>query len=33
MYLTLDIIKKHLNVDEYFTEDDNYLISLAQVAE
>lgn len=33
MYLTLDIIKKHLNIDDYFTDDDNYLIGLAQVAE
>lgn len=33
MYLTLDIIKKHLNIDDYFTEDDAYLIGLADVAE
>lgn len=33
MFLTLDLIKKHLNIDEYFTDDDNYLIGLADVAE
>lgn len=33
MYLTLDIIKKHLNIDDYYTDDDTYLIGLASVAE
>lgn len=33
MYFTLDTIKKHLNIDEYFTDDDEYLLYLANVAE
>lgn len=33
MFLTLDDAKKHLNIDEYFTEDDNYILSLIDVAE
>ena len=33
MYLTLNQIKKHLNIDEDFCEDDCYLISLGEVAE
>lgn len=33
MYLTLDIIKKHLYIDDYFTDDDDYIIGLANVAE
>lgn len=33
MYLQLGQIKKHLNIDGYFQEDDDYLISLAEVAE
>ena len=30
--LTLDQIKKHLNIDATFTADDSYLLSLADVA-
>lgn len=33
MYLTLKEIKKHLNIDEDFKDDDAYLMSLARVAE
>ena len=33
MYLALDKIKKHLNIDSDFVEDDNYILSLAEVAE
>lgn len=33
MYLELERIKKHLNLDTYFTEDDKYILYLAQVAE
>ena len=33
MYLQLDLIKKHLNIDEYYKDDDNYLLYLANVAE
>ena len=33
MFITLDIIKKHLNIDDYYTDDDNYLIGLEHVAE
>lgn len=33
MYLDLERIKKHLNIDESFTDDDNYLMSLYDVAE
>lgn len=33
MYITIEEIKKHLNIDNNFTEDDNYLFSLAKVAE
>ena len=32
-YLNLDILKKHLNVDSYFHEDDEYISSLGDVAE
>lgn len=32
MYLTLDEIKKHLNLDLDFNEDDDYLLGLAKVA-
>lgn len=32
MYITLEEIKKHLNIDDYFTDDDAYLNSLIQVA-
>lgn len=33
MYVTLEQAKKHLNVEEEFTEDDAYIISLIEVAE
>jgi len=33
MYLTLDKAKKHLNIDTDFIEDDNYIMSLIEVAE
>lgn len=33
MNIALDKIKKHLNIDTDFTEDDAYLSSLAEVAE
>ena len=33
MYLQLNQIKKHLNIDESFTADDSYLMDLARVAE
>lgn len=32
-WLTLDNIKKHLNIDEYFHDDDQYLTDLGTVAE
>lgn len=32
-YLTLERIKKHLNIDSYYTDDDDYLVSLADVVE
>lgn len=32
-FLTLSDIKKHLNVDAAFTDDDNYISSLGDVAE
>lgn len=32
-YLNLDILKKHCNIDDWFKEDDSYLISLGDVAE
>lgn len=32
-YLSLDEIKKHLNIDSEFTDDDEYLTSLATAAE
>lgn len=32
-YLNLDILKKHLNIDSYFHDDDYYIISLGDVAE
>ena len=32
-YLTLATIKKHLNIDSSFTDDDTYLTSLGDVAE
>lgn len=33
MFLTLDTLKKHLNIDSDFTEDDEYIIQLGNVAE
>lgn len=33
MYLTIDKIKNHLNIDDYFKEDDEYITSLYYVAE
>lgn len=33
MFVQLYQIKKHLNIDEYFTDDDEYLVSLEDVAE
>lgn len=33
MYVTLNEVKQHLNIDASFTDDDNYLISLIQVCE
>ena len=33
MYISLAKCKKHLNIDPDFTEDDNYIMSLVEVAE
>lgn len=33
MYITLNDVKKHLNIDDSFKEDDNYITSLIKVAE
>lgn len=33
MYIPLDLAKKHLNVEQDFTEDDEYILGLIQVAE
>lgn len=33
MYITLNQAKKHLQIDESFTEDDNYILMLITVAE
>ena len=33
MFLSLDTIKKHLNIDEYYHDDDEYLYHLGLVAE
>lgn len=33
MFVTLDRIKKHLNIDEDYKEDDSYITSLYEVAE
>ena len=33
MYISLDKCKKHLNIDPDFKEDDNYIMSLVEVAE
>ena len=32
-YLNLDILKKHLNIDNFFHDDDDYVVSLGDVAE
>lgn len=33
MYLAIDKIKRHLNIDFDFSEDDQYLMALSEVAE
>ena len=33
MYIQLDLAKKHLNIEEDFREDDEYIINLIEVAE
>lgn len=33
MFLSLDTVKKHLNVDDYFHDDDEYIYHLILVAE
>lgn len=33
MYIQLDLAKKHLNIEEDFREDDEYILSLIEVAE
>lgn len=33
MYIPLDLAKKHLNIEEDFTEDDEYILGLISVAE
>ena len=33
MYISLDLAKKHLNIDADFTEDDQYILGLIQAAE
>lgn len=33
MFLEIDRIKKHLNIDEYYKDDDAYLVYLYEVAE
>lgn len=33
MYITLKLAKKHLNIDDSFTDDDDYILGLIQVAE
>lgn len=33
MFLSLNIVKKHLNIDEYFHDDDEYITHLIMVAE
>ena len=33
MYIQLDLAKKHLNIEDDFTEDDEYIINLIEVAE
>lgn len=33
MYITLELAKKHLNIDSSFKDDDDYIVQLIQVAE
>ena len=33
MYIDLDLAKKHLNIEKSFTEDDEYILGLIDVAE
>ena len=33
MYLDLDLVKKHLNLESAYTEDDEYILELISVAE
>ena len=33
MYIDLDLAKKHLNIESSFTEDDEYILGLIDVAE
>ena len=33
MYIQLDLAKKHLNIEDDFNEDDEYILSLIEVAE
>ena len=33
MYIKLSDVKKHLNIEDYFTDDDAYLTALIEVAE
>lgn len=33
MYLDLDLVKKHLNLESSYTEDDQYILALIDVAE
>lgn len=32
LYVTVEEVKKHLNIEEFFTEDDKYILSLIEVA-
>lgn len=32
MYITLELAKKHLNIEPSYTEDDEYIISIIEVA-
>lgn len=33
MYISLDLAKKHLNIEDTFTEDDEYILGLISVSE
>ena len=33
MYITLSQAKKHLNIDDFYNEDDNYILDLIKVSE